>query len=149
MIFVGADHGGWQLARQLSASLRKRGFDVHSLVSDRREPRDDYPLLARELARRVIASPHHRGIAVCRTGVGMALVANKFSGIRAVAAHELWQVKGARKDEDANVLSLPADQLTLAQALRLTEVFLTTKFAALPRYRRRLREIRQIERRAR
>ena len=149
MIFVGADHGGWFLGQKLVAMLRQRGLSVESLLPERRDAKDDYPLIARELARRVSASPSHRGIALCRTGVGMALAANKVSGIRAVAAQEAWQVKGARADEDANILSLAADHLTLSQAARLIDAFLTTPSAKLPRYERRRREIRQLERRGR
>jgi len=149
MIFVGADHGGWAMGRKLVVLLRKRGLDVESLLPERKNSRDDYPLLARELARRVGTSPAHRGIALCRTGVGMAVVANKVQGIRAVAATEIWQVKGARHDEDANVLSLAADHVTLQQALRLVDAFLSTPFAKLPRYQRRLSEIRKLERRGR
>lgn len=149
MIFVGADHGGWALGQKLVALLCQRGLVVESLLPERRDAKDDYPLIARQLARRVSGSPVHRGIALCRTGVGMALAANKVAGIRAVAAQEVWQVKGARADEDANILSLAADHLTLSLATRLIDAFLTTPSARLPRYQRRLREIRQLDRRGR
>jgi ribose 5-phosphate isomerase B len=146
VIYLVADHGGFRAKERLKRALGRQRRRVEDLGPARLDPSDDYPPAAARLALAVHRSAQHRGIALCRSGVGMAVVANKFPGIRAVTAVDPWSARRARQDEDANVLALAADRLTDDAILRISQAFLTTRFAAIPRYRRRLRQIRKIER---
>src|SRR5689334_17968038 len=103
MIFVVADHGGYAVKQRLITWLRGQGFSVTDLGPTKLKPSDDYPQQARLLARAIQRQPGSRGIAICRSGVGMAMAANKFSGIRAAQVFSPLMAKKSRLDEDANI----------------------------------------------
>lgn len=145
MLVLGADHGGYALKEYLKRVLLKSGYVVDDVGLAKFQPTDDYPLLAAEVAKRVRRTTGGRGILLCGSGVGMSVVANKFSGIRAVNA---WAVKvaiRARAEEDANILVLPAHFVTRANAMKIVQAWLETSFKRIPRYRRRLGQIARIE----
>ncbi len=129
----------------LKRVLRKSGHVVLDVGPERVRAADDYPLIAAEVARRVRRTTGGRGILLCGSGVGMSVVANKFAGIRAVNAWDVKVALRARKEEDANVLVLPAHFLTQAKAADIVRTWLVTPFQRIARYRRRLGEIARIE----
>jgi ribose 5-phosphate isomerase B len=145
MLVLGADHGGFALKVHLKRALLKRGLAVHDVGPERVRSADDYPLIAAEVARRVRRTTGGRGILLCGSGVGMSVVANKFAGIRAVNAWDVKVATRARKEEDANILVLPAHFVTRANAVNILNAWLETPFQRIPRYRRRLGEIARIE----
>jgi ribose 5-phosphate isomerase B len=145
MLVLGADHGGFALKEYLKRVLRKRGHDVLDVGSGQVRPADDYPLIAAEVAKRVRRTAGGRGLLICGSGVGMAVVANKFAGIRAVNAWDAKVAVRARKEEDANILVLPAHFVTRAGAEKILHAWLVAPFRRIPRYRRRLGEIARIE----
>jgi ribose 5-phosphate isomerase B len=145
MLVLGADHGGYTLKEFLKRVLLKSGHEVFDVGPAKLRSADDYPLIAAEVARRVRRTTGGRGILLCGSGVGMSVVANKFPGIRAVNAWDVKVAIRARKEEDANILVLPAHFVTQAGARAIVQVWLSTPFQRIARYRRRLGEIARIE----
>lgn len=145
MIFIVADHGGFAVKQRLVAWLRRSGYDVHDLGPTKRLANDDYPVYATRLARAVKGHPKSFGIAVCRTGVGMAMATNKHRGIRAVQALSVPIAVQSRRDEDTNVLSVASDWQTWPAITAMIRQWLTTSFSQLPRHQRRLRQLSKLE----
>ena len=145
MIFVTSDHGGFAAKEKLVAWLEQLDVPVQDLGPRRRQPQDDYPLWAAKLARSIKRHPGSQGIAVCRSGVGMALAANKFTGVRAVQGLSPHIARRSRLEENTNVLSLASDLQTLAEQKKIVSTWLKTTYKPVKRYVRRLREINRIE----
>lgn len=145
MLVIGADHAGFALKEYLKKKLARTHAGVVDVGAHQRTTGDDYPIFAFELAKRVRRTTGGRGILICGSGVGMAMVANKVAGIRAATAWHPKLAKRARQEEDCNVLVLPADFVTRAQAEAIVEMWLRTPFKRINRYRRRLGEVQRIE----
>ncbi|MBI2984557.1 MAG: RpiB/LacA/LacB family sugar-phosphate isomerase [Candidatus Kerfeldbacteria bacterium] len=145
MVFVTSDHGGWFQKQKLVGWLRRRGVDVRDLGPNHVDRDDDYPLWAARLARLIQRHPTSRGLLLCRSGVGMAMTANKFVGVRAAQAFTPRMAARARHDDNINVLSLAADYHTSRQLQAMAWAWLQARFRPLRRYRRRLRQVRRIE----
>ncbi len=144
-IAVGSDHRGVGLRTKLVEFLRQIGQEVIDLGTH--EPSDvDYPDIAALVAQKVSNKEVDRGILVCGTGVGMAIVANKFPGVRAAPCHDELTAEISRRHNDLNVLCLPGDLIGEKLADRLIEVWLTTPFDG-GRHARRLAKIAQLENR--
>lgn len=145
MVFLTSDHGGFVVKQKIERWLNARGIQVQDLGPTRLKPTDDYPVWASRLARAVKRHPGSHGIALCRSGVGMAIAANKFSGIRAAQAFSPAMAKASRRDEDANVLSLAADYHTLLELQKIIGAWLKTPYKPTKRFSRRLRELKRLE----
>lgn len=145
MIYVVSDHGGFDAKGHLVRWLQSHHVPVVDLGPDKPVATDDYPVWAARLAKQVQKKKTSMGIALCRSGVGMAMVANKFSGIRAAQAFTPTMAAQARRDEDSNVLSLAADFHSQRELRAIVRSWLTTKFKSNVRYQRRLREVRALE----
>lgn len=145
-IFIGADHNGFHLRNALIEYLKRAGYDVVDDGSERLDPVDDYPVFAHKVVMDLLGSddPDARGILVCGSGQGMCIAANRFAGIRALLGYDHESVRSARNDDNANILCLPASVFKKNTANVLVETFLNTKFAAAPRYVRRIREIDEL-----
>ena len=147
-IFLGADHNGWHLKRELAVQLKRRGYEVVDDGPKSPDPADDFPVLAARICRSVLGrdSPPSRGILICGSGQGMAIAANRFRGIRAVLLENENQARLARTDDDSNVLAIGAKtiQAGLDRVLEIIDVWLTTPFEDLPRRRRRLTQLDQL-----
>lgn len=146
MIYLGADHGGFTMKETIKRKLARARIPFIDCGAQSYDRFDDYPLIARTVARAVAGHPRHRGILFCRSGVGVTVVANKVRGIRSVLAEDAWIARRARRDENANILALPAEHLTPAQLWTIITAWRTTRYRGAPRDRRRLRQIRTIER---
>src|SRR3989344_5239515 len=103
MIYIGADHRGFDLKEKLKDYLTERGYNLADLGTNSEEP-VDYPLIARKVAERVGEDLNNRGILLCGSGVGVCIVANKFKGIRAGEAWSVEVATKARRDDNINVL---------------------------------------------
>jgi ribose 5-phosphate isomerase B len=148
VIHLGADHGGVELKEKIKVYLLSRGYLVHDHGAHGMAISDDYPAFAFEVAEAVARSPRHsRGILACRTGTGMGIAAAKVFGIRPVEAWNPTIVRFGRKKNDANVLVISADYISLPEAKRMIAVFLKTKRDPHPRHRRRLQQIHEYEKR--
>ncbi len=141
MIYLGADHGGFRLKERLKQVLARTRRPFVDLGSFKYDAADDYPLIAARVARAVQRHPGSRGLLLCRSGVGVSIVANRYRRIRCVLASEAWGAARARRDEDANVLALPSERLSTNEAISIMNVWFRTTFRNAARDRRRLREI--------
>lgn len=145
MVYLVSDHGGFDAKGHLVRWLQSHKVPVIDLGPSKPVANDDYPVWAARLARQIQKSKTSVGIALCRSGVGMAIVANKFSGIRAAQAFTPSMAAQARKDEDSNILALAADYHSQRELRAIVRAWLTTKYKSNARYQRRLKEIRIIE----
>ncbi|MEK7570346.1 MAG: RpiB/LacA/LacB family sugar-phosphate isomerase [Patescibacteria group bacterium] len=145
MLVIGADHAGFALKEFLKKKLARAYETIVDVGARTKHPGDDYPVFALELAKRVRRTAGSRGILICGSGVGMALVANKVAGIRAANVWHPRLAVRARQEEDANVLVLPADFVSRSQAELILQTWLKTPFKRIARYRRRLGEVQHIE----
>lgn len=146
MIFVGADHRGFALKAILSTWLTGRSFDFADLGAYEFTPQDDYVDYAVAVAQKVVAHPKDaRGIIICASGVGADIAANKVKGARCALGFALEQIASARRDDNVNVLALPADFVDGRQAVLFVERFLLTSFTQYDRYLRRIEKIARYE----
>jgi ribose 5-phosphate isomerase B len=144
-ISIAADHAGFALKEKLRTRLAAEGHEVADFGTTSEES-CDYPDFAQPVARDVAQGRSDRGILVCSTGIGMAMAANKVSGVRAAPAVSEDEVRLTREHNDANVLTLGAKYLDEAKAAELIEVFLQTEFSG-GRHARRVAKIAQLEQR--
>ena len=144
-VAVGTDHGGFHLKTSLVRSLQEAGHEVLDLGAFSPSP-CDYPAIGAKVAQAVSRRAADRGILLCKSGGGMAIVANKFPGVRAVVAQTVPLAKHAREHNDANILVLGAEHATATKAQAILKAWLATPFAG-GRHARRVRQIRRIEER--
>ena len=144
-IALGADHGGFLLKRALVGFLQRQGLEVGDLGTHSEAP-CDYPAIGYKIARAVARGEFDRGILLCKSGIGIAIVANKVPGIRAGVCADLFDAQRSRSHNDANMLVLGAEKLGEAQAKRIVAKWLATPFEAGGRHERRVRQIAAIER---
>lgn len=147
-VAVGADHGGFALKAKLVKRLQAKGYEVADLGTHSPEP-CDYPLIGYKVARAVGQGLFERGVLLCKSGIGIAIVANKVRGVRAGVCGDVFDAKRSRAHNDANVLVLGAEKLTPAKAARIADIWFSTPFEAGGRHERRVRQIAAIERKER
>src|SRR3989344_4131455 len=144
-IYLATDHGGFNLKEALKAHLLTQGYDVVDEGAHTLDPADDYPDFMYPAAQKIGADLDARGIFLCRSGAGAAIVANKVKGVRAIVARTKEEAKHAREHNDANVVAVSSDALTAEEARDIIAVFLGTSFSAEERHLRRLKKILKIE----
>ena len=142
-IALGADHAGFHVKEIIKKYLADSGYRVDDLGTSSDES-VDYPVFARAVAERVAAGQSDFGVLACGTGIGMAIAANKVTGIRAATAHDAMTARLAREHNDANVLTLGGRVLDDSQAVEVVQTFLTTQFAG-GRHQRRIDEITEMD----
>lgn len=142
-IAIAADHAGFALKEQLRQRLAEEGHDVVDFGTNSLES-CDYPDFAVPVGREVAQGHADRGILVCSTGIGMAMAANKLTGVRAAPAQSDDEVRFTREHNDANVLTLGAKYLAEPRAMELIDLFLKTEFAG-GRHSRRVAKITELE----
>lgn len=145
MVYIGADHRGFELKEKLKQRLVDEGFEVTDLGNNHLDPADDYILFAQKVARATLDSRENKGVILCGSGAGVDMVANKIRGIRSALVFDVKRATQAREHEDANIISLPADILDEESAFEITKSFLTTPFSGEERHLRRLEEMAKIE----
>lgn len=144
-VYLAADHGGFNLKEALRAYLETQGYDVEDEGAHTLDPADDYPDFMYPAAQKVGTDLSARGIFLCRSGAGAAIVANKVKDVRAVVARTKEEAKHAREHNDANVVALSSDVLTAEEARDIVSTFLTTSFSGEERHLRRLKKIMKFE----
>lgn len=145
MIYLGADHRGFELKERLKKLLIDEGYDVTDLGNDHLDPGDDYVDFAKRVAEATAEDPQNRGILLCGSGAGVDMVANKIDGIRSALVFDVARAIQAREHEDANVISLPADTLDEEMTQKIVEAFLKTEFSGEERHQRRLEKMEEVE----
>ena len=143
-IAIGSDHAGFSVKETIKKYLESAGYAVDDQGTGS-EDSVDYPDFGKAVGERVASKQADLGIAVCGSGMGSAIAANKVPGIRAALAHNVVTAQLAREHNDANVLALGARIVTPAAALEMVQTFLNTPFAG-GRHQRRLDKITQLER---
>lgn len=144
-IGIAADHGGFALKEEIAASLRGSGSEVVDFGAFHLSLGDDYPDFIIPLARAVAAKEVERGIALCGSGVGASIVANKVFGVRAALIENAFSARQGVEDDDMNVLSLGGRVIGSSLAQELVRVFLAARFSNKPRHRRRLNKVWALE----
>ncbi len=145
MIYLGADHRGYELKEKVSQWLFEWKYEFQDVGAQSLEPGDDYTIYAEKVASIVGSEKEAKGILICKSGVGVDVVANKFDGVRAGIGKSPEQVKAGRNDDDMNVLVLAAEFTKENEAKKMIKVFLETKFAGISRFKKRLSDIQKIE----
>jgi len=143
-IYIGADHRGFKLKEKLVAWLEVEGYKFEDLGAYELDLKDDYTVYAEKVAL-MVADNLGKGVLLCGSGVGVDVVANKFDRVRSGIGKNEKQVAAGRADDDMNVLVIAADYTKAAEAKKMIEAFLKTKFSGKNRYKRRLRDIEKIE----
>jgi ribose 5-phosphate isomerase B len=145
-VAVASDHRGYHLKEKVISLLKAKG---HTVIDDgpASEASVDYPDFAALVARKVSRGEVERGILICGTGLGMAISANKFPGVRAAACVDEVTAELSRRHNDLNVLCLSGDLLSSRSTERLVEIWMDTQFEG-GRHERRVEKIRGLEREA-
>ena len=144
-VAIGADHGGFELKRALIGLLQARGLEVGDLGTHSPHP-CDYPWIGYKVASAVAQRKFDCGILLCKSGIGIAIAANKVPGIRAAVCGDTFDAERSRGHNDANILVLGAEKLSEAKARRIMERWLAIPFESGGRHERRVRQIAAIER---
>src|SRR5262245_45506899 len=142
---IATDHGGFELKQGLVARLRAAGHQLTDFGADQLTPEDDYPDFVTPLARAVAAGSVERGVAVCGSGVGASICANKVPGIRAALIHDHFSAAQGVEDDDMNIICIGGRVVGASVAWELVETFLAARFSHLPRHERRLAKVAQLE----
>lgn len=142
MIYLASDHGGFELKNQIKNHLEFRGFEVEDMGNHVYDENDDYPDFTIKAIEKVLEDPDaSRAILLCRSGVGEVIMANKFKDIRATLSWTPEHARISREKNDANVLSLPADYLSIEDSIKIVNTWLASSFSQEERHVRRLKKI--------
>ena len=144
-IAVGADHGGVELKTALVSLLQAKGLEVADLGTHSTKP-CDYPQVGYKVASAVAQGRFERGVLLCKSGIGIAITANKVPTIRAAVCADTCDAERSRRHNDANILVMGAEKLSVTQAKRVVTIWLDTPFESGGRHERRVRQITAIER---
>ena len=126
-LVIGSDHAAFDLKEYLKDCLTERGHQVHDVGTFDRRP-VDYPAIARMVGVAVARGEFQRGIALCGTGLGMSMAANKVSGVRAALCHDEYTARMSRAHNDANVLVIGARVTARELAWEIVQVWLAATF---------------------
>jgi ribose 5-phosphate isomerase B len=144
-IGIASDHGGFMLKQQLEAALLSSGYEVLDFGAHELDPADDYPDFIIPMAKAVASGAVERGIALCGSGIGASIAANKIPGVRAGLIHDVFSAHQGVEDDEMNVFCLGGKVIGPALAWELVEVFLTAHFSGAERHRRRISKVEAIE----
>ncbi len=142
---IATDHGGFWLKEDLLKQLRGAGHEVVDFGAHTLNAGDDYPDFVTPLARAVATDQVQRGVAVCGSGVGASVCANKVPGVRAGLINDHFSAHQGVEDDDMNVICLGARVLGPFAAWELVEVFLGAEFTQAERHVRRLGKVASLE----
>lgn len=142
---VATDHGGFALKQEFVAHLRTAGHEVVDFGAHNLDPADDYPDFVVPLAQAVAAGSVERGVAICASGVGASVCANKILGIRAALIHDHYSAKQGVEDDHMNIICMGGRTVGPAVAWDVVEAFLAAKFSGADRHLRRLGKVASLE----
>jgi ribose 5-phosphate isomerase B len=142
---IATDHGGFSLKEELVKRLRAGRHEVVDFGAHDMSEGDDYPDYVLPLARAVATQDVQRGVAICGSGVGASVCANKVPGIRAALIHDHFSARQGVEDDHMNVLCMGGRTVGPAVAWDLVQTFLAAEFSQAPRHLRRLGKIASLE----
>jgi ribose 5-phosphate isomerase B len=146
-IGIATDHGGFELKEQLAVKLRAAGHEVVDFGAHRLTLDDDYPDFVIPLGQAVAAGKVERGVAVCGSGVGASVCANKIKGVRACLIEDHFSARQGVEDDNLNLICLGGRIEGPELAWDLIQTFLAAKFSQAPRHVRRLGKVAALENR--
>jgi ribose 5-phosphate isomerase B len=148
-IGIAADHGGFESKEFLAGKLREANYEVVDFGDSQSNPDDDYPDFVAPLARAVARGEVDRGVAICGSGVGASIAANKVPGVRACLIHENFSAHQGVEDDNMNVICLGGRVVADTFAWELVKAFLQARFTGAERHRRRLAKVAALEKEGR
>lgn len=144
-IGIACDHGGFELKNTIHTFLNEKGYDVKDFGAYKLDNDDDYPDFVIPLAKAVSLKEMDRGIAICGSGVGASVAANKVAGVRAALIHEHFSAHQGVEDDDMNLICLGGRVTAFAAAEELVSAFLNAKYNGGGRFQRRLDKVNALE----
>ncbi len=144
MLYIGSDHAGYLLKEKIKGFLQQKKIKFKDVGNKKYDPTDDYPVYGYALAKAM--KKNDKGILICGSSFGVCIVANKVKGIRAASMASKRDAKLAREDDDANICCLSGRHTSYLKAKGIITTFLDTPFSTEERHKRRVEEIRRIER---
>lgn len=144
-IGLASDHGGFELKQELRRMLREAGYKIVDYGNEELKQEDDYPDYVIPMANAVAKGEIDRGIAICGSGVGACVVANKVTGVRACLIHDNFSARQGVEDDNLNIICLGGRVLNTEQARELVTIFLASRFSGAERHRRRLLKVAELE----
>ena len=142
---VAADHGGYELKGTIYVMLEKLGHELMDFGAFELNTKDDYPDFVIPLARAVAAKSVDRGIAICGSGVGASIAANKIAGVRAALIQDHFSAHQGVEDDDMNLICLGGRVTGFMAAQEFILSFLNAKFTGEERHKRRLQKVQSLE----
>ena len=144
-VAIGCDHGGFPLKQAVIDKIKQLGFEVLDFGTNSAES-VDYPDFAIKVANAILSGQAERGILICGSGVGVCITANKFKGIYASVAHDVYTAAQGVTHDNMNILCLGGRVISSSQAASLTEAFLTaTAKGQEDRHLRRIKKVLEVE----
>src|SRR5215470_14211958 len=143
---IATDHGGYALKEEMVSQLRSAGHEVIDFGAHQLKNDDDYPDFVIPLAQAVVAGQVERGLAVCGSGVGAAICANKVPGARASLIHDHFSARQGVEDDHMNILCMGGRTVGPSVAWDLAQTFLAAEYSQPPRHLRRLSKVAALER---
>lgn len=144
MIYLASDHGGFELKNKLINFLQNENLEIQDFGPTSFDENDDYPDYIIPTMKELQNNPNNLAVILCKNGVGVSMLANKFKNIRCVLGFNVKQVQKAKTDDNTNVLALPADYIDESLAIKIVGTWLGTEFSNQKRHIRRLSKVAQI-----
>jgi len=144
-IGIAADHAGFNLKQYIKKMLLEANYEVTDFGNNELNHIDDYPDYVIPLARALANGGIDRGIAICGSGVGACIVANKIAGVRACLIHETFSARQGVEDDDMNMICLGGRVVDRSLAWELTQTFLNATFSEAQRHVHRLAKVKELE----
>src|SRR6266481_1282888 len=144
-VAIATDHGGFELKEELAARIRSAGHKVIDFGSHTLNPDDDYPDFVVPLAEAVVAGKVERGVAVCGSGVGASICANKVRGVKAALIHDHFSARQGVEDDHMNIICMGGRTIGPLVAWDLVQTFLASNFSNAERHLRRLGKVALLE----
>lgn len=144
-IGIAADHAGFLLREPIALQLRNLGHEVVDFGATKFVSDDDYPDRVAPLAEAVASGGVDRGVAICGSGVGACIVANKFPGVRSCVCHDTYSARQGVEHDDLNILALGARVISVGLVADIVAAFATATFDGEARHARRLDKIKKLE----
>ena len=142
---VAADHGGFELKGQMLEELKAAGYEIVDYGAQEYDAADDYPDFVAPLARAVAKGEVDRGLAICGSGVGASVAANKIRGVRAALITDPYSAHQGVEDDDMNIMCLGGRVTCYALAWDLIRTFLQARYKGAARFQRRLDKVAALE----
>lgn len=126
-VVIGSDHGGFEYKEEIKKFLLEKGYKIMDVGTNSKDS-CDYPVFAKEAAKKIINGEADRGILICGTGIGMSITANKFKGIRAALCGDTFSARATRAHNNSNILCLGERVIGLGLAIDIVNIWLNTEY---------------------